>query len=668
MWVRGAVFDHGVPHVHGSLVGGWVSAEPGAASSGGAEAKGWRVGRPAFQALGRLVTALRARGLGRTLAPLLGGELGATVRVADALSTLLFDSARELAVEAARDGHAPQHPSQSHCTALADLFCTIASVDARFAASVSSRTVPQCEGELALFLLVQVWHEARLAAVGKETIDVWQSEQQQQHYGGEPAAAVVGAQPGPGTGSSDASAESRSPRAGWGGLGLSLDTLDPPSLTTPPGPSSPRSQTLELVAQESEHRLGFLKTHVREICWLLSLCTADAPVAKAVFVADFDSRTLPYDVAEALRLLVDDSRQREAGGSGALLPFDRTAGARVSCAAMEQALLRSLELNAENNPVLSRTSRSSAEQLDAPACGLRAGGAIIAHVHRRTTVLSDEGEQPVVMDSAVVFDCSHATVYLLRASMFVRIVGCSRCVIVLAPCSGIVTVEQCHKVTIVGVAAQFAVHNSYDLELHVHAALAPPVLSGDCRNIVLGPFHTHYPRLLVHLAAARLQPADLAMQHDDKNQQHQVLSLWARPNNLTGKAGRQVWSLLPAEDLGLFVTPFAEPPPPGALACSENPFRLPPAYAAALGARVRVVEGLMQRVAAASPPPRAESKAADEQHEQKKQRDQRKLAVERAIEGAFRDWLISSGNHRQVLDLVKLGSSGASGAGTAGLW
>jgi hypothetical protein len=248
----------------------------------------------------------------------------------------------------------------------------------------------------------------------------------------------------------------------------------------------------------------------------------------------------------------------------------------------------------------------------------------------------------------------------------VRIVGCSRSVIVLAPCSGLVTVEQCHKVTVVGVAAQLAVHNSYDLELHVHAALAPPVLSGDCRNIVFGPFHTHYPRLLVHLAAARLQPPDLALQQDDDMQQQQLQPLWARPINLTGKAAPQVWSLLPAEDLGLFVTPFAEPPPPGALACAENPFRLPPAYAAALGARVRLVEGLVRRVATASPPPRAESKAADE-HEHKDQPDQRKLAIERIIEGAFRDWLITSGNHRQVLDLVKLGASGESGAGSAGL-
>jgi TBCC domain-containing protein 1 len=172
----------------------------------------------------------------------------------------------------------------------------------------------------------------------------------------------------------------------------------------------------------------------------------------------------------------------------------------------------------------------------------------------------------------------------------------------------------------------------------LHLAVArPPLVLGDTRGVRCAPYNTHYDALGAHLATAGLATAP--------NCWDQCATLAPPPAPLPPGVPppKPPLSALLPEDFCPFVVPFAAaegsaaaPAPAGRAPTTANPFPLPQAYAAATEAKVRRVGELQAAVREA---------ALDEA---------RRRELQAAIQAHFREWLVSSGNMRQIFDLSRL--------------
>ena len=212
--------------------------------------------------------------------------------------------------------------------------------------------------------------------------------------------------------------------------------------------------------------------------------------------------------------------------------------------------------------------------------------------------------------------------------------------------------EQCERCTVVAVARYVQLRSCHGGVLHLGVA-RPPLVLGDTRGVRVAPYNTHYDALGAHMAAAGLSAS--------LNCWDQATTLAAAPpTTVTAAAGaaggaagmaastgavaapKPHLASLPPEEFSPFVVPFAAadgaaPAPAGRAPTTANPFPLPPAYAAATEAKVRRVSELQAAVREA---------ALDEG---------RRRELQGAIQAHFREWLVASGNMRQIFDLSRLG-------------
>jgi len=192
-----------------------------------------------------------------------------------------------------------------------------------------------------------------------------------------------------------------------------------------------------------------------------------------------------------------------------------------------------------------------------------------------------------------------------------------------------------------------------------------PLLSGYNRANHLAPFHTTYPGMLRHLQQARLLVPAAAGQCVAPGPNR-----WNELTMLEGGAGKHAGTsaagggggggggggekahnieaatpLAPAHFRAMVIpvttTPEGAPPTPGGGAAADvYPFVLPAEYAAALAEKEATVSRLQAVL---------KSKMTE-----KKLDAGGRASLERAVEAHFKEWLVSSGNVRQVLDLATL--------------
>eukprot|EP01006_Ploeotia_vitrea_P010673 TRINITY_DN27687_c0_g1_i1.p1 TRINITY_DN27687_c0_g1~~TRINITY_DN27687_c0_g1_i1.p1 ORF type:complete len:567 (+),score=24.30 TRINITY_DN27687_c0_g1_i1:35-1735(+) len=207
--------------------------------------------------------------------------------------------------------------------------------------------------------------------------------------------------------------------------------------------------------------------------------------------------------------------------------------------------------------------------------------------------------------------CNHqANIYLLLPLHHVSIFGCTNCTIILGTVQKIVNVEHCEKVRIVCCARAVRISNSVDTRIYSCLNTRPVLCSGN-RNVELAPYNTHYASLEHHLQQAGVNPR---------------LNHWDQPLCL-GKD--KLFNLLNPQFFTSIAVPFNLPGK-----THSNPCPLPPEYAQELRRKVYTSSILLENTRQVS----AKYKADKE--------------LMRVIQQHFREWLISSGNLRQVLDLL----------------
>ena len=263
------------------------------------------------------------------------------------------------------------------------------------------------------------------------------------------------------------------------------------------------------------------------------------------------------------------------------------------------------------------------------------GGVVRVVGVRRSTAMRSAGSGSL-SQRVVVADCQDAAVYCLLPAEYCLVQGCSDCTIVVGAVGRCLRVEGCSRVTVIAGCGQAVLSSCHDSVFHL-GVNSPPLLLGDGRNVQLAPFNTAYDGLEGHLRQAGVSAAT---------------NLWDSPEAPGAVAGPTGDSLpevaaafhcLPPGNFAPFVVPFKGPggsPGEEASKLATNPFKLPEEYAAAVKAKVSAVKELRLALKGAN----LEEGARAE--------------LQSCIQSHFKEWLVASGNLRQIYDLALMEPEG----------
>jgi hypothetical protein len=313
-----------------------------------------------------------------------------------------------------------------------------------------------------------------------------------------------------------------------------------------------------------------------------------------------------------------------------------------------------------------------------------------------------------------ISDCSDVHMYLLQPFEHVTIAACTGCTIVVGAVAGLLHVVDCEKTTITSAARRILVSNSSDVVLCVFTP-SPPLLVGDNRNCQFAPYNTYYEGLREDLLATGLAaaavPENQSPYHGSKPIENDAAwpplqcasNKWKQPIEISkleipqvpstpgssstgspppgspnsspgaddravsgGKAGSvpgdstvQAPVLLPASEFHVLFVPLETESmkqrrlesdaasveganPPESQYCrilaevlQLSPFRLPLEYERRALVKADRMRSIQQDV-------------------KKSLSEEQQLQFEEELNRGFREWLVTSGNLRQVLDLVHL--------------
>lgn len=308
----------------------------------------------------------------------------------------------------------------------------------------------------------------------------------------------------------------------------------------------------------------------------------------------------------------------------------------------------------------------------------------------------------------VITDCSDVHMYLLQPFEHVTIAGCTGCTIVVGTVAGLLNIVDCEKTTITSAARRILVSNSCDV-LQCVFTPSPPLLVGDNRNCQFAPYNTYYDGLREDLLAAGMAAAVVLENHSPYHGNRNLddaawpplqcaSNKWKQPVELSKLEIPQVappsgassgvntgatagTSTSPGADDK--AAPDASMHTPVLLPASEfNVLFVPLESESMRLRRLEAEEGqyssgddlkpqeslycrLLAEVLQLSPfhlPLEYERHAlvkADrirniKQMAHKKLTDKQQIRFEEELNRGFRDWLVTSGNLRQVLDLVHM--------------
>ncbi|KAJ0391943.1 hypothetical protein ATCC90586_011976 [Pythium insidiosum] len=265
-----------------------------------------------------------------------------------------------------------------------------------------------------------------------------------------------------------------------------------------------------------------------------------------------------------------------------------------------------------------------------------------SYVMQRPTVLSNLYKTTVVKraedfvdkhgnSDLIIFSCHDAYIYVLgpvRYPLFfpthVMIMACNNCKIVTAPNSGIFCVDRCENVQVTAISGLIRVSNCLDSIINSYT-LVPLVMTGENVGVRLGPYNSRYPGLAQQMATAQL-----AFRNNSVGAWDAFLNLESE-TDLADSEKESIALQSPAT--------FRETCVPvkiKGLGPAERPFPLPAPYADALRQQQDVVEALRRLV------------CSDEFDLSTKR------SMETVIQMRFKEWLNTTGNVRQILDLVQI--------------
>jgi len=275
------------------------------------------------------------------------------------------------------------------------------------------------------------------------------------------------------------------------------------------------------------------------------------------------------------------------------------------------------------------------------------GAPLVLNSILRTTVMHEENRASETSRSDLrdvpnlrpvqVNHCHDSYIYLLGAFQSATVLGCTDCTIVLGAVASLVNIVECERIQLVTCCRRIVINNCLDSVFPVYTQ-SSPVLCGDNRTCQVAPFNTYYPWLSTNLLEAGLP-----------TRSPPSINFWNTPLDLTllGSGGLPSRSPSTSSTEDSEISPMLLPPDqfysltiplssPDAALPVETLFMIPPEYQKHLTERENLVNGIQNIV-------------FESNLNEKQQRE-----VEEAVRSKFSEWLITSGNLRQVLDLVQI--------------
>ena len=315
------------------------------------------------------------------------------------------------------------------------------------------------------------------------------------------------------------------------------------------------------------------------------------------------------------------------------------------------------------------------------------------------------GTLPGRLHDLVVTDCSDAHFYLLQPFEHATIAACTGCTIVIGAVAGLLHIVDCEKTTITFAARRVLISSSCDVQSFLFTP-SPPLLVGDNRTCQFAPYNTYYDGMREDLLITGLAaPAMNDHSRSDNDALYPLLQCasnkWKQPIELsklevpqvTGSSAQSVGSapLSPGADDRAMTTNMND-------TTMQVPVLVPPSEYHILfvpieseSSRLRRLElengentsgegsnhgpvangtesqycRLLAEVLQLSPFRlpleyersallKAERMKTIQQSVQKSLSPEQQQRFEEELNRGFRDWLVSSGNLRQVLDLVHM--------------
>ncbi len=253
----------------------------------------------------------------------------------------------------------------------------------------------------------------------------------------------------------------------------------------------------------------------------------------------------------------------------------------------------------------------------------------------------------------IISTCKGTTIYILEKCNFIHIVGCLDVTIVLGPVVGTLTAEHCERVTVIAPCGRLRISNCVDMKFNVFT-IHRPILFGDCRNVLVGPHNTNYIGLQNQIedcsdipSVSKIFPLPDATSENSSGS-IQVSNSWKEPifidivNGVSASRDPSsystIYGVLSPDQFEIHRVVFSLTKSNAKTVADELLpscfFPLTEDYASALIAKRNTALEMMKLIQSAS-------QVHGEQ-------------VRSTIQSSFKDWLVSSGNIRHVMDLARL--------------
>ena len=215
----------------------------------------------------------------------------------------------------------------------------------------------------------------------------------------------------------------------------------------------------------------------------------------------------------------------------------------------------------------------------------------------------------------LISNCDDTYIYINTNVSNCKISLCTNCTIVIAVASKIISIDKCEKCNICIISNYSRISNMIDSTVYLFSVYEP-ILYGDNRGLKLGPHNVTYNDLYIHVKESRLT----ITQNSYKNFS---MPIYLNNNN------KEHINIVKPEEFTTIVVPFEAKEP-------FNYILTPKAYLEVIQKRYNNYMNIQKLI-----------KDAGFQESQEK-------GFHIALQGYFREWLVTSGNFKPMNDLVKM--------------
>ena len=219
-----------------------------------------------------------------------------------------------------------------------------------------------------------------------------------------------------------------------------------------------------------------------------------------------------------------------------------------------------------------------------------------------------------------ITSCDESYIYVNAGVRQVSIINCREVTVFISAVAGLATIDKCESCTVVIAGSLVRVGNNVDCTIHVYSPF-PPVLYGDNRGVVLAPFNVYLSELESLMESLGI-PSVTVNPKCSHN--------WSAPIEMNTEQSGQGYLLLQPKDFFKLVLPSTFG--------SSNPTTqfTPEEFVNAINIREEYFESIQNMISKAN---------LNEEQERR---------LHMAIQGYFREWLVSTGNVKAPMELVKM--------------